>query len=165
MLFGLLLLLLLLYTFSFSWFKGIKLKEKSKTKKTGVPIRPSLAGYGLGTRIRATLARILIPGPATDPHLRICGPGACLKARTTGLYGLFLWTNGLFLDLNFTLKRYARWRILKRGNCVKSLKQEKLSVWPFKLRSSFYTSRVGDRRPQFAVWRVGVSWQIVTEPL
>ncbi len=23
----------------------------------------------------------------------------------------------------------------------------------------------GDRRPQSAVWRVGVSWQIVTEPL
>jgi hypothetical protein len=50
---------------------------------------------------------------------------------------------------------------------VKSgLKQEKLSVRPFKLRSSFYTSRGGgDRRPQSAVWRVGVSWQIVTEPL
>jgi len=29
----------------------------------------------------------------------------------------------------------------------------------------FYTSRGGDRRPQSAVWRVGVSWQIVTEPL
>ncbi len=28
-----------------------------------------------------------------------------------------------------------------------------------------YTSRGGDRRPQSAVWRVGVSWQIVTEPL
>ncbi len=50
------------------------------------------------------MARILIPGPATDPQLRICGPGACLKARTTGLYQLFLRNNGLFLDLNFTLK-------------------------------------------------------------
>jgi hypothetical protein len=39
------------------------------------------------------------------------------------------------------------------------LKQEKLSVRPFKLRSSFYMSRGGDRRPQSAVWRVGVSWQ------
>ncbi len=49
---------------------------------------------------------------------------------------------------------------------VKSgLKQEKLSVQPFKLRSSFYTSRGGGRRPQSAGWRVGVSWQIVTEPL
>jgi hypothetical protein len=52
------------------------------------------------------------------------------------------------------------------GNCVKSgFKQEKSSVRPFKLHSSFYTSRGGDRRPQSAVWRVGVSWQIVTEPL
>jgi hypothetical protein len=32
----------------------------------------------------------------------------------------------------------------------------------FRLHSSFYTSRGGDRRPQFAVWRVGVSRQIVT---
>jgi hypothetical protein len=84
----LLLLLLLLYTFPFNDLKASKhqIKEKLKTKKkTGVRIRPSLAGYRLGTRIRATLARILILGPATDPHLRICGPGACLKARTTGL--------------------------------------------------------------------------------
>ncbi len=83
-----------------------------------------------------------------------------------GLYGLFLWTNGLFLDLNFTLKRYARVAVEVGELRVKSgLKQEKLSVRPFKLRSSFYTSRGGDRRPQSAVWRVGVSWQIVTEPL
>jgi hypothetical protein len=93
-----------------------QIKRKIKDKeKTGVRILPSLAGYGLGTRIRATLARILIPGPATDPHLRICGPGACLKART---YWTF-WTRmdffGLFSDLNFTLKRYARWRVLKGG--------------------------------------------------
>jgi hypothetical protein len=76
-----------------------------------------LAGYGLGTRIRATLARILIPGPATDPHLRICGQGACLKAWTTGLFGLFLWTNGLFLDLNFTLKDMLG-GAFEGGNCV-----------------------------------------------
>jgi hypothetical protein len=70
-------------------------------------------------------------------------------------------------DLNFTLKDMLCGR-LKRGElCVKSgLKQEKSSVRPFKLHSSFYTSRGGgDRRPQSAVWRVGVSWQIVTEPL
>ncbi len=72
------------YTFSFLWFKGIKLKEKLKTKKTGVRIRPSLAGYGLRTRIWATLAQILIPGPVKDPLLRIRGPGACLRARTYG---------------------------------------------------------------------------------
>jgi hypothetical protein len=29
----------------------------------------------------------------------------------------------------------------------------------------FYTSRGGDRRPQSAVWSVGVSRQIFTEPL
>jgi hypothetical protein len=29
----------------------------------------------------------------------------------------------------------------------------------------FTRVEVGDRRPQFAVWRVGVFWQIVTKPL
>jgi hypothetical protein len=50
---------------------------------------------------------------------------------------------------------------------VKSgLKLEKSLVRPFKLHSSFfYMGRGGDRRPQSAVLRVGVSWQIVTEPL
>ncbi len=86
-----------------------------------------MAGYGLGTRIRATLARILILGPATDPLLRIRGPGACLKARTTGFYGLFLRTYGLFLDLNFTLKDMLGGAFEEGELRVKSgLKQEKL---------------------------------------
>ncbi len=93
-----------------------QIKRKIKDKeKTGVRIRPSLAVYGLGTRIRATLARILIPGPATDPHLWICGPGACLKARTTGLFGARMDFYGLFLDLNVTLRRYARWGFEEGG--------------------------------------------------
>jgi hypothetical protein len=48
------------------------------------------------------------------------------------------------------------------------VKQEKLSVRPYYFLDCsqvFYTSRGGDRRPQSAVWRVGVSCQIVTEPL
>jgi hypothetical protein len=73
-----------------------QIKRKIKDKeKTGVRIRPSLAGYGVGTRIRAMLARILIPGPATDPHLRICGLGAYLRARTSGLTDCFY---GLLMD-------------------------------------------------------------------
>jgi hypothetical protein len=44
------------------------------------------------------LVRILIPGPATDPHLRIRSPVLALGARTTGLILHFL--NGLF-DMNF----------------------------------------------------------------
>jgi len=94
-----------------------------------------LAGYGLGTRIRATLARILIPGPATDPLLRIRGPGACLRARL--FYGLLRTLFGL----KFYLEKICSLALLKRGELrVKSgLKQEKLSVRPFKLHSSFYT--------------------------
>ncbi len=65
--------------------KGIKLKEKSKRKKNESGSRPLLAGYRLGTRIWATLARILIPGPDTDP-------GARLKARIFGLFTDFLRT-------------------------------------------------------------------------
>ena len=45
------------------------------------------------------------------------------------------------------------------------IKTRKIVGSAFRLRSSFYTSRGGDRRPQSAVWRVGVSWQIVTKPL
>jgi hypothetical protein len=77
----LLLLLLLLYTFLFNGQRHQtkrKIKEKEK-KESGS--RPLLAGYGLGTGIRAPLARILIPDPDSNPLLRIrvrCG----LKART-----------------------------------------------------------------------------------
>ena len=67
--------LLLLFAFFFTPFfydfKGIKTKGKDKDK---VRIRPFLDGYGLGTRIRTTSVRILIPGPAADPLLRICSP-------------------------------------------------------------------------------------------
>ncbi len=48
---------------------------------------------------------------------------------------------------------------------IKTRKIVGSAVLLFRLRSSFYTSRGGDRRPQSAVMRVGVSWQIVTEPL
>ncbi len=105
MLLLLLLLLLLLFTLLFHDLKALKLKKSQRQRKTGVRIRPSLAGYGLGTRIRATLARILIPGPATDPRLRIRSPGACL--RSTG-EGDFRTDFGLLtdsFDLNFFLEK------------------------------------------------------------
>ncbi len=88
--------------FLFHDLMASKLKKSQRQKKTGVWIRPSLAGYGLGTRIRATLARILIPGPATDPRLRIRSPGACLPGgdlRTD--FGLL--TDSF--DLNFYLDK------------------------------------------------------------
>ncbi len=70
--------------------KALKLKKIKDKEKSGVRIRPSLAGYGLGTRVRATLARTLIPGPATDriygSEVRVPASGA----RTTGLLGLIL---------------------------------------------------------------------------
>ncbi len=90
------------FTPFFHDFKGIKTKEKTKTKKNRVRIRPFLDGYGLGTRIRTTLVRILIPGPATDPHLRICSPVLASRARMAGLILHFL--NGLF-DMNFYLEK------------------------------------------------------------
>ncbi len=45
------------------------------------------------------------------------------------------------------------------------IKQEKLLVRPLDCAQVFTQVEGGDRRPQSAVWRVGVSWQIVTEPL
>jgi len=95
------LLLLLLYTFLHD-FKGIKTKEKSKTKKNQSPDPAILGRVRTRTRIRTTLVRILIPGPATDPHLRICSPVLALKARMAGLILHFL--NGLF-DMNFYLEK------------------------------------------------------------
>ncbi len=128
-----------------------------------------MAGYGLGTRIRATLARILIPGPGTDPLLQI--RSGCLPKSTDLLdylrifmdfYGL-LWTR-------LVPERYALACVGKGGTAskiwVKTRKIVGSAILLFKLRSSFFT-RVegGDRRPQSAVWRVGFSRQIVTEPL
>ena len=72
------------------FFNGQRHQTKRKIKdkeKTGVRIWPSLAGYGLGTRIRATLARILNPGPDSDPHLLIRVRVLALKH---GLFGLFM---------------------------------------------------------------------------
>jgi hypothetical protein len=71
----------------FLMVKGIKLKEKSKIKKKKESgSRPLLAGYGLRTRIRATLARILIPGPDTDPRLRIWVRVLALRHGLSGLF-------------------------------------------------------------------------------
>ncbi len=73
--------------------KGIKLKEKSKRKKNQESgSGPLLAGYGLRTQIRARLARILIPGPDTDPRLRIRDRVLALKHGLFGLFADFLWT-------------------------------------------------------------------------
>ncbi len=95
--------------------KALKLKKSQGQRKIRVRIRPSLDGYGLGTQIRNTLVRILIPGPATDPHLRIRSPVLALGARTTGLILHFL--NGLF-DMNFYLEKVCLRRLLKMGgNC------------------------------------------------
>ncbi len=90
----LLLNLLFFFTPFFHDFKGIKTKEKDKDKENRVRIRPFLDGYGLGTRIRTTSVRILIPGPAADPLLRIRSPVLALKHGLAGLVLHFL--NGLF---------------------------------------------------------------------
>ncbi len=59
---------------SFMTSKALKPKKKQRQRKIRVRIRPFLDGYGLGTRIRTTSVRILIPGPAADPHLRTSSP-------------------------------------------------------------------------------------------
>ena len=106
-----------------------------------------MAGYGLGTRIRATLARILIPGPATDPHLRIRSPGACLRSTDDWTFGTdFAFLTDSF-DLNFYLEKVCSRRLLRGGNCVfavkSGLKQGIVGTAFFKLLSSFYMSRGG----------------------
>ena len=70
----------------------MKLKEKSKIKKNKSP-DPAIVG-----RVRTRdpdPGQILIPGPATDPRLRIHGPGACLKSTDDWTFGLFY---GLLTD-------------------------------------------------------------------
>jgi hypothetical protein len=104
----------------FLMVKGIKLKEKVKRKKNQESgSGPLLAGYGLGTRIRATLARILIPGLDTDPRLRI---RARVPAGEHGLFGLFCGLLRNFTDfygLDWYLRRYARVCGLKGGTASK----------------------------------------------
>ena len=112
--------------------KASNLKKRQRQRKIRVRIRPSLDGYGLGTRIRTTLVRILIPGPATDPHLWIRSPVLALGARTTGLILHFL--NGLF-DMNFYLEKGVPPLALKMGGTaieVKSgLNQRNRRLRPF----------------------------------
>ncbi len=89
-----------------------KIKEKEK-KESGS--RPLLAGYGIGTRIRATLARILIAGPDSDPHLRIRVRVLALKHGLFGLFTDFLrtfWTR-------FPPERYAKVCVCEGGNCFR----------------------------------------------
>jgi hypothetical protein len=61
------------------------------------------------------LARILIPGPATDPRLRIRSPGACLRSTDGGDF----WTDfGLLtdsFDLNFLPRKGVLSGRLLRG--------------------------------------------------
>ncbi len=108
-----------------------------------------MTGYGLGARIRATLAPDFDSGSGHGSAFTDPGFG-CLPESRTFLRNFWTFTDfyGLFLDLNCTLKRYARWRVERGKLRLKSgLKQEKLSVRPFKLRSSFTRVEGGsDRR-------------------
>ncbi len=101
-----------------------------------------MAGYGLGTRIRATLARILIPGPGTDSLLRI--RSGCLP-KSTDYLRIFMDFYGLY-----GLDRYLRdmlWRALERGELLLksglNKKNCRFGHTAFRLRSCFYTSRGG----------------------
>ena len=106
-----------------------------------------MAGYGLGTRIRATLARILIPGPATDPRLWIRSPGACLRSTDGGDF----WTDfGLLtdsFDLNFYLEKVCSLSAFEGGTafcCEIWIKTRNRRYGLFKLLSSFlHESRGG----------------------
>ena len=101
-------LLRLLFAFAFALhlsfmiLKASKLKKRQRQRKNQSP-DPAILG-----RVRTRdpdpdhFVRILIPGPATDPHLRIRSPVLASGARTTGLILHFL--NGLF-DMNFYLEK------------------------------------------------------------
>jgi hypothetical protein len=60
----------------------------------------------------------LIPGPATDPRLRIRSPGACLRSTDDWTF----WTGFAFLtdsfDLNFYLEKVCSPSAFEGGNCV-----------------------------------------------
>ena len=106
------------------------------------------------------MVRILIPGPATDPHLRIRSPVLASGARTTGLILHFL--NGLF-DMNFLPKKVVPSSAFEDGGTAVDVKiwikpKESSSKAFYHTILKFFT-RVegGDRRPQSASWRVGVS--------
>ncbi len=115
---GLLLLLLLRLLFalhlSFQWSKASNWKKNKRERKKDSGSRPLLAGYGLGTRIRATLAQTLIPGPDTDLRVQIRVRVLALKHGLFGLFTDFLQT---FFGLDWYLKRYARVCVCEGGNC------------------------------------------------
>jgi hypothetical protein len=58
----------------FEWSKAANPNKIKDKEKRGSGSRPLLAGSRHRTRIRATLARILIPDPNSDPLLRIRVP-------------------------------------------------------------------------------------------
>ncbi len=104
-----------------------------------------MAGYGLGTLIRATLARILIQCRDSDPHLRIRVRVLALKHGLFGLFTDFLRTFGT----RFVTKKDMLGCVCGGGELLPSksgLKLEKLSVRPryfLDCAQVFYTSRGG----------------------
>jgi hypothetical protein len=98
---------------SLSMIKGIKIKEIQQQRKGEFGSRPLLAGRRLGIRIRATLARILIPDPDLDPRLRIQVPVLALKHGLSDFFTDFYGPFGLKSHLKDMLRRAC----VKRGNC------------------------------------------------
>jgi hypothetical protein len=139
--------------------KGIKLKEKSKRKKKGFRI---LAIIG---RIRTRDPDPGYFGPDFDSWSGLGSaftdlvPGARLKARD---FLDFLRTFFGLSGLDLYLKRYARMCVWRGGGTasikiwVKTRKIVGSASLLLDCTQVFYTSRGGDRRPQFAIWRVGV---------
>ncbi len=146
--------------------KGIKLKEKSKRKKnqesgSGHPWPGTDSGPGSGPLWPGFWFRV-------RTRIRVYGSrSGCLPESTDFLDYLRTFTDffGLLRTRMVPEKICSgvRWNggklLLKIW--IKTRKIVGSTALLFRLRSSFYTSRGGDRRPQFAVWRVGVSWQIL----
>ncbi len=133
--------------------KGIKSERKIKEKeKRESGSRPLLAGSGRRTRIRATLARILIQDPHSNLHLRIRVPVRPWRTDFSDFLQTFY---RLFTDLpdspaSISYREDMPRCVCEEGGNLRSsksgLKEEKLSFRPhylFRLRISFYMSRGG----------------------
>ncbi len=122
-----------------------QIQRKLKIKKKGSGSRPSLAGSGRRTRIRATLTRIFF-----RIRTRICFYGSQSLCGLRAFIADKICCSGvkeegdLAFNQIWVKNRCYRWHVA------------------FRISSNFFHEERGDRRPQFAVWRGGSPQKIHT---